>query len=223
MDKLLEELKGLTDNDEIKDSIPPWALLMLKIVNAACAQLTQTCVELKKDNESLKMLIDAQEQYSRRNCLLIHGVAETPRENTDNLVLDIIHNQLGISEQIINKKSLDRSHRLGKIKNPDDRSRRNTGRPIIVKFALYNERNNVFFNKKKLKNSNVMITENLTKIRHDILKKSLGILGKKSCWTIDGKILTKINDEKIEIRGWTPDNKIITLRNGRAAIININE
>ena len=31
--------------------------------------------------------LDRQEQYSRRNCILIHGLAEQWNENTDQLVL----------------------------------------------------------------------------------------------------------------------------------------
>ena len=67
-------------------------------------------------------------------------------------------------------------------------------------WSLYNQRSEVFFNKRKLKNSNVMITE-----------KSLDVLGRKSCWSIDGRILTKLGDDKIEIRGWTPNGEIITM------------
>ena len=46
--------------------------------------LNQNYEELKKENEGLKMLIDAQEQYniSRRNCLQIHGVPEMQGEKT---------------------------------------------------------------------------------------------------------------------------------------------
>ena len=34
--------------------------------------------------ESLKDSLDRQEQYSSRNCLLIHGLLESRNENTDN-------------------------------------------------------------------------------------------------------------------------------------------
>ena len=39
---------------------------------------------------------DDQEQYSRRNCLLIHGLTETKTEDTDEIVLDAINNKLNI-------------------------------------------------------------------------------------------------------------------------------
>ena len=39
-------------------------------------------------------MIDDQEQYSRRNCLLIHELTETETEDTDEMVLDVINNKL---------------------------------------------------------------------------------------------------------------------------------
>ena len=62
--------------------------------------------EIKKLNENVSALterskvlegnIDQQEQYSRRNCLLIHGVEENSNEDTDQLALNIINNDLEI-------------------------------------------------------------------------------------------------------------------------------
>ena len=34
--------------------------------------------------------IDAQQQYSRRNCLLLHGIKESKSEDTDNVVLEVL-------------------------------------------------------------------------------------------------------------------------------------
>ena len=44
----------------------------------------------------MKKKADVQEQYSRRNCLLIHGLTETKTEDTDEMVLDVINNKLNI-------------------------------------------------------------------------------------------------------------------------------
>jgi len=38
---------------------------------------------LSKENEELKTEIDAQQQYSRRNCVLIHELSAEQHENTD--------------------------------------------------------------------------------------------------------------------------------------------
>ena len=53
-------------------------------------------------------------------------------------------------------KDLDRSHRIGKSNFKSKR------RPIIVKFISYNDRREIFNNKKRLKGTGVSITKSLT-------------------------------------------------------------
>ena len=67
--------------------------------------------------------IDAQQQYSRRNYLFLHGIEETKDENTDNIVLEVLNNYMDLN---ILKTALDRSHRIG---NPKSKRK---SRPIIV-------------------------------------------------------------------------------------------
>ena len=45
---------------------------------------------LNKKVESLDKELDKHEQYSRRNCLLVHGIVETDNEVTDDLVIETI-------------------------------------------------------------------------------------------------------------------------------------
>ena len=51
---------------------------------------------MTKRSKVLEESIDQQEQYSHRNCLLIHGVEENSNEDTDQLALNIINNDLEI-------------------------------------------------------------------------------------------------------------------------------
>ena len=72
---------------------------------------------LEMDHRSLRYAIDAQEQYSRRNCLLLHGIPETNKD-TDEAVLTTCNNQLGLqlSHRLGGNRpdlNIDRSHRLG--------------------------------------------------------------------------------------------------------------
>ena len=55
--------------------------------------------EVSSLNEKLNCItkkMDRQEQYSRGNCLLIHGITEGNQENTDALVLKIFKEKLDI-------------------------------------------------------------------------------------------------------------------------------
>ena len=64
----------------------------------------------------IEQSFDAQ-QYSQRNCLLLHGIEETKGEDTDNIVLEVLNNNMDL---IISKSTLDRSHRIG---NPKSRKK----------------------------------------------------------------------------------------------------
>ena len=87
--------------------------------------------QLRHVNEQL----DQQEQYSRRNCLIIHGIPEVATtaepENTDKRVIQEAKNHL---VPTIPPESLDRTHRIGaKL----DKTGKPKTRPIIVKFVAY--------------------------------------------------------------------------------------
>ena len=141
---------------------------------------------LRNRVETLENECDSQEQYSRRNCLLVHGLEENKDESTDDLVLSVFQEKMNIE---FTDKDMDRSHRIGKAK-PGKK------RPIIVKFVRYNDRKKVFSNKKRLKNSGISITESLTAFRMDVLSKAREKHGFKNVWTIDGRIMFKGNDNK---------------------------
>ena len=94
---------------------------------------------LKEKFIEIDKTLDRQEQYSGRNCLLLHGVDE---KNTDKAIINLIKNNLGEEIAIYN---IDRTHRLAKRKLDN-----NVSQPIIVKFASYNVCNRIFKTKKKL-------------------------------------------------------------------------
>ena len=124
---------------------------------------------------------DALEQYSRRNCALLHGVPERKDEKTDNLFIKTIADHLGVG---VKARDIDRSHRIGAKRT------NGTARPIIVKFARYNVRARVFKEKRKFKGTKLMLTESLTKRRVSLLNEARDRFGKENVWSSDGEILT---------------------------------
>jgi hypothetical protein len=146
--------------------------------------------------------LDELEQYGRRNCLIIHGVPEKQDENTDNEVLNIFNNKLQIN---VKAEDLDRSHRLGRNRQVSSRPR-----PIIVKFARYNKRTEVFRSKKKLKASGVSISESLTIKRYDLYMAAQKHPLIKSTWTLDGRIICLLtNNKKIVVQTKIDLQKIV--------------
>ena len=137
---------------------------------------------LKERIDLLEKKSDDSEQYSRRNCLLVHGVEEQEQENTDNIVLNVIKEHLDIELSV---KVFDRSHRIGKSNSKSKR------RPIIVKFISYNDRRTIFNNKKRLKGTGISITESLTAEKMRQLKSARDQFGFNNVWSIDGRIMYK--------------------------------
>ena len=86
-------------------------------------------------------------------------------------------------------KDIDRIHRLGVTSE-------NKGWPIIVKFARYSERRKVFKSKKRLKGTNLSITENLTKLRMRKLKAARDGYGFWNVRAVNEKILYKVDDTR---------------------------
>ena len=97
--------------------------------------------------------MEKQEQYSRRNCLLLHGIPEKKQENTDELCIKAINKHLDLD---INDRDIDRAHRIGNPRNADKKPR-----PMIIKLMKYNDRKKILDSKNKLKGKKIAITESL--------------------------------------------------------------
>ena len=63
--------------------------------------------------EDLEKKIERQEQYSRRNCIIIHGLKEEKNESTNDKVVKLFREEL--NEGVL-LEDLDRTHRIGKKK-----------------------------------------------------------------------------------------------------------
>lgn len=129
------------------------------------------------------------EAYSRRNCLLIHGLEENNNEQLLNLVPEFLNRTLGTN---LGPLDLDRTHRIGRKKTTGHRA-------IIVKFIRYQDRCMVFNNKKMLKGTKLGITESLCPKRMALYNNCKVTFGKDSVWTMDGKVNVFLNNKKTVI------------------------
>ena len=138
-------------------------------------------LELRAQIEELGLAAEEAAQYSRRNCLIISGIAELKKEDTEKIVLDIAEKWLDIQLDI---GKIDRTHRL-KVKGSPGMPRQ-----IIVKFCSYHDRESMYRAKRKLKGTKITITEHLTRIRYKLFKIANEAFGVRNVWTLDGKIFT---------------------------------
>ena len=98
--------------------------------------------------------MDKQEQYSKRNYILIHGFKEAKNESTDDRVLKTFTQELNEDILLVD---LDRTHRIEKKRYLDSKPR-----PVIVNLQGTIFVKNYLKVKKKLKGKNISITEILT-------------------------------------------------------------
>ena len=156
----------------------------LKAKDKKISELEKHVNSLEIENKTLSEMIDDQEQYSRRNCLLLYGVDEEDVEDSDQKIIEVIAGEMDIH---LIEEDPDCTHRI-------ERKSDGKSRPIIIKFARYNVRKKIYSNKKKLKGKNVMITESLTTARVKLLKEAQSKYSVKNVWTTDGRIFLNVGN-----------------------------
>ena len=165
------------------------------------ARLDSTVQDLSRQLKETQRLCEEQEQYSRRQCLRFHGIPEKPDENTDQLIIEVARDHLGITLDV---GHIDRSHRLTpRSWNREEKK----ARPIIIKFSRYNTRHEIYRARSLLRGTKIFIHEDLTSKRQAIVNKLCAHEKVKKVWTLDGKI-TAINADgrKIPIHN-LPDKR----------------
>ena len=130
-----------------------------------------TCLEgkyskLQESHQALLSKADDLEQYSRRNCLVIHGLVEADdnRESKESRVVATLN---GVIPKL--SIAIDRAHRLGKPNKSPSNLENRRPRPLIVKFVRYAHLANIF-RQKCLLGTDMATTESLTPTRLALLK-----------------------------------------------------
>ena len=178
-----EQIENVTDVPEwatmligcvrnLIDEIKSLSLLQSENIQEVESQnLVEENMRLRDEIKILKNSVDHNEQVSRLSNLLIHGVPDDTDDNTDDICIKIINEKLKIP---ISKVDIAKSHKLGPVKKKVlTRNSKPPARPIIIKFESLQKKLDVFRAKRLLKGSNLVITENLTKARHDLYKSDM--------------------------------------------------
>lgn len=160
----------------------------------------------KKVNEHTDRLkavsvnINAQEQYSRRNCLRFFGCPERKGESTDSIVMKMVNDILKVNLTV---DDIERSHRVGMPGEPlpepapgaieDPTAPTKTYRGIIVKFKSYRKRQEIILNRRKLKGRKRAIVEDLTAKNQKLLAMAKGHPHVEAAWSNDGRIIALLS------------------------------
>ena len=147
------------------------------------AKLNATIKEQNTRLNNIDNKLNAEEQYSRRNCLRLFGYPEKPNENTDNIMIELANNTLKVD---LSLDDIERSHRVGPKKEPGEKGGKPRG--IIIKFKSYRKRIEVLKNRRKLKGTKNVIVEDLTAKNQSLLNEARTHPNVATAWSKDGLI-----------------------------------
>ena len=146
---------------------------------------------------------DDLEQYSRSNCLVIHGCENVPKSKPgkyleiENFVCNTLNEHLQLDSSL-QENDLDIAHPLPSKK----------GTPIIVKFIRRTQKNEVYRKKRLLKGTKMTITESLTKRRLQLSEKARSEFKQCPVWSWKGEIFVFHNNKKMLIDDFIDITKI---------------
>jgi len=206
MDDFEQRLDKILSTHKQEASVSPLSVVLEELqtdFSSFKKEASESLSSLKKEIDELKgqvfdtsMQLDELNQYSRRNCILIHGISQTPNEDVDSIALKIFNDNLKLQD--IGLSHLDRCHRIGSPKRSTDIVRQGK-LPIIVKFTSYRIRSQVWKAKRLLKNSGILITESLTPYRQKLLRSAKDRFGSRSAYSQDGRVILWHNNRRITV------------------------
>ena len=185
----------ISKNDEQKNELNGMKEALLKLQQMIDSTMKRlSAVERRQDDL---------EQYSRSNCLVIHGCENVPKSKPgkyleiENFVCNTLNEYLQLDSPL-QANDLDIAHPLPSKK----------GTPVIVKFIRRTQKNEVYRKKRLLKGTKMIITESLTKRRLQLLEKAR--LEFKQCpvWSWKGEIFVFHNNKKKVIDDFIDITKI---------------
>lgn len=134
----------------------------------------------------LKSKFENLDQKFRNKSIILYGVKESRSENITKIVLDLANDKLKAN---IKDYDIEASYRLGKS------HRANKHRPIIVYFTTVHTKQKIYNNKKYLKNTGIVMREDLAPDRLEILKLAVENVGQNGqVWTSNGRIFVKLRE-----------------------------
>jgi len=166
--------------------------------------------ELESKVDFIESAVQNLEQNVRRNWLVLHGVFERDKEDTLEVMINVVKEKTGLQ---INPQDVENCHRMGRrrYRNKADPSKMQLNkRPIVIKFVNYCKRKDLWDHKKHLRGSGLLLTESLTTQRLELLQTAREKFGEKAVWSQDGRIMYRRPDgSKIRINN-TDDLDLIS-------------
>lgn len=164
---------------ELQAAAPSTNIINLTSEFASFRQFIITALRNLQDQVGLLAHhIDDMEMRSRRKLLLLHGLPEEKKEDTNAVVVKAVVEKLKVPG--FSLQDIARCHRMGQSSTPGK------PRPVLFEFHDWNLKNKVWYSKTSLKGTGITMSEFLTKARHEIFMAARQRFGVSKCWTRDG-------------------------------------
>ena len=146
--------------------------------------------QLRSELSQVKAHAIENEQYSRKCSARIFGLPEVPLEDCRASVFQLCKDKLNAPLVL---EDIDVAHRLSTYRQ----GRAPSPRPIIVKFRFRDTKLKVLKNRRALKGSGTVISDDLSKPMPQLFNRVRNDARVKDCWTWDSKIFVKDHDNRI--------------------------
>lgn len=162
------------------------------------AQLKKEVLALHASTDNIKNELDKLKKQNNFKKLVFHGIPEKNQQNLFDDICDVATTYLNLD---LTKNDISSCARIGKNRSTTNNQLQNQNkvRPVVVEFTTQWKRDDVFYAKKKFKNSGILVSEMLVKHQFDLFLKTREIY-KNNAWTNRGDIFVAINNKKVCIK-----------------------
>ena len=145
------------------------------------SDISQQVSELKQENVTLRSKLDRIEKQQKIRNLRITGVTEGNKEKSADIAHNLIREKLNLD---IKKEDIENAHRTGKRSGTRNRT-------LLITLRTVDIKNKIFYNKRNLKQSGIVISEDLTSSTLELLNIAKEKYGVRNVWTKNGLLYIK--------------------------------
>lgn len=186
-----EVIKELLSDDEFIDRI------LNKLSQKVC-ELEKTVRFQDKRIVDLESRLDSCKQNEKQNNICLYGIPEGNQEKMQETVLRIFNEQMKIP---IKREDVIKVYRVGNNKEKS--------RPVIVRLEKIQQRNTLLRNRSKLKESKLILCEDLTPARLKLYNEAVSLFDRKTVYTFEGNIYVKMEDSRVKIKNYDDLERLV--------------
>lgn len=181
-----------SDTDRDSDTFETKLMKFEVEIKCSIEELKGEIRDIKKRMAESERMEERRLRISNLNALIIKGLPEKNGADLIDEVCNLICDKVKVN---ILKADINNCFRLGKHDNKGGKCR-----PVVVNFICKWKRDEVFFLKRRLKGSEFVMSEFLTKSCNSLLLRARNQLGGKSVWTSRGIVTALYSNRKVLIR-----------------------